>query len=121
MRLLLTGATGFVGGAVAAALAGRDLLPSTVFLVRAANAAEGARRVTEQLARFGVQAQVAPDQVVLGDLTKPEAFADASGLDGLTQVIHCAALATFSTNPAIWAHNVDGTLALARAAQGGGA
>jgi nucleoside-diphosphate-sugar epimerase len=30
-------------------------------------------------------------------------------------VIHCAALATFSTNPAIWAHNVDGTLALARA------
>ena len=118
MRLLLTGATGFVGGAVAAALAARGLLPHTVFLVRAATAEAGAARVQDSLARFGLSRQdapVHPMQVIVGDLTRPDTFAGEPGFEGVTHVIHCAALATFSNNPAIWAHNVDGTLALARA------
>lgn len=118
LRLFLTGATGFVGGAVAASLAARGLLPHTVFLVRAADSSEGAARVQDSLARFGLtaaDAPVLPSQVVLGDLTQPEAFLRVPGLDGFTHVIHCAALATFSNNPAIWAHNVDGTLGLAKA------
>jgi nucleoside-diphosphate-sugar epimerase len=39
---------------------------------------------------------------------------------GITHVIHCAALATFSSNPKIWAMNVEGTLALAKAVQAQG-
>lgn len=118
MRILLTGATGFVGGAVAAALAARGLLSQTVFLVRAADAAQGAARVQANLARFALtaaDAPIRPEQVLAADLTEGDRFATMAGLDGITHAIHCAALATFSNNPAIWANNVDGTLALARA------
>ncbi|MBI2769304.1 MAG: SDR family oxidoreductase [Burkholderiales bacterium] len=119
MRILLTGATGFVGGAAAADLAARGLLGQTVFLVRAADAEQGAARVRATLERFGTPAALAQSvtaaQVVCGDLTGVGEFASSPLLEGLTHVLHCAALATFSSNPRIWASNVDGTLALARA------
>ncbi|MBX3653848.1 MAG: SDR family oxidoreductase [Ramlibacter sp.] len=119
MRILLTGGTGFVGGAVAAELAQRGLLDQTVFIVRATDAEEGCARLRETLLRFGAsEAQarsVTPDRVLCADLLDIAAIADSPLLAGLTQVIHCAALATFSNNPRIWASNVDGTLALARA------
>jgi nucleoside-diphosphate-sugar epimerase len=119
MRILLTGGTGFVGGAAAADLAQRGLLPQTVFLVRAASPEQGCERIRDNLLRFGATpgqaGAVTPAQVVCGDLTGIDAFADSPLLGGLTHVLHCAALATFSSNPKIWASNVDGTLALARA------
>jgi nucleoside-diphosphate-sugar epimerase len=109
MTLFLTGSTGFVGGAVAADLAQRGLLGQTLFL-------------QDNLLRFGVApelaASIVPTQILCGDMTDTaqfERFASAGRLDGITHVIHCAALATFSTNPKIWANNVEGTLALARA------
>jgi nucleoside-diphosphate-sugar epimerase len=54
-------------------------------------------------------------QILCGDMTGVAAFAADIRLKDITHVIHCAALATFSTNPKIWANNVDGTLALANA------
>lgn len=119
MRLLLTGGTGFVGGAAAADIAGRGLLAQTVFLVRGDDAAQGCERIRENLLRFGVAPALAqavqPGQILCGDLTGVADFAASPLLEGLTHVLHCAALATFSNNPKIWANNVDGTLALARA------
>jgi nucleoside-diphosphate-sugar epimerase len=122
MTLFLTGSTGFVGGAVAADLAQRGLLGQTLFLIRAESAEAGALRLQDNLLRFGVApelaASIVPTQILCGDMTDTaqfERFASAGRLDGITHVIHCAALATFSTNPKIWANNVEGTLALARA------
>ena len=119
MRILLTGGTGFVGGAVAAEMASGGLLPDSLFLVRADSAQTGCQRIRDNLLRFGVAPDVAatvtPQQIICGDLTGVQAFAAHPALQGITHVIHAAALATFSRNPKIWASNVDGTLALAAA------
>ncbi len=119
LKFLLTGATGFVGGAVAADMAARGLLGHCVFLVRADHPAAARERIHAALLRFGVAAALADTlneaQMLCGDMTGVDAFADHPHLSGLTHVLHCAALATFSNNPKIWANNVEGTLALARA------
>jgi len=118
-RVLLTGGTGFVGGAVAVELHGHGLLRQTVFLVRAPSVAEGLQRVQDNLQRFGLSPeqaqQIEAAQIIRGDMTGVSEFAEHEALQGFTHVIHCAALATFSNNPKIWASNVDGTLALAHA------
>lgn len=114
-RLLLTGATGFLGGALVAELVGRDVWPAVRLLVRAATREEGAARVREALARFEVGdaalARVDPAQVILGDLGEPLAMFADPALAGITHVINAAALATFSNNPALPAINVHGTFA----------
>ena len=119
MTLFITGSTGFVGGAVAADLALRGLLAQSLFLVRAKDADAGVLRLRDNLVRFGVAPALAdtvtPAQVLCGDMTEVAHFAQDARLETITHVIHCAALATFSTNPKIWANNVDGTLALAQA------
>jgi nucleoside-diphosphate-sugar epimerase len=121
MTILLTGATGFVGAAAAAALASRGLLHQTLFLVRAEDASAGLNRLREQLARFGIVGQqlgkLSQEQVLCADMTALDTVALGPRLASITQVLHCAALATFSNNPKIWVNNVDGTLALARAVQ----
>lgn len=77
MKVLVTGATGFVGSHAAAALAGNghDLR----ILARAPG------RVASVLAPLGLTA----DDVVAGDMTDRDAVARA--LDGCDAVVHCAA------------------------------
>lgn len=120
MRILLTGGSGFVGGAIAAELAARGLLAQTLFMVRAGSMDEGRERMVATLLRFGVAPDIAHSvseaQIICADLlTMERSLQGETRLTGLTHVIHAAALATFSNNPQIWASNVDGTLALARA------
>lgn len=117
MRVLVTGATGFLGGAVMAELLNRDLAASALMLVRAASSAEGLERVRESLRRFEVGdaalAQLREEQIILGDFADVAAFANDARLEEATQVINCAAIASFSNNPKIWPINVDGTFAFA--------
>jgi nucleoside-diphosphate-sugar epimerase len=123
MKILVTGATGFVGGAVAAELAKHGLLAQTIWMVRAADTASGRQRLLENLARFDgyITADHIPESnIVCADLAEPESLSQSAWV-GVTHVIHCAALTTFSKNHKIWAMNVEGTLALARAVQAQGA
>lgn len=92
----------------------RDLL----FLVRAKTAEEGLSRVIQSLSRFDLpQAllqQLAPAQVILGDLGDVAAFAEDPRLNRVTHVLNCAAVASFGEHPGIWPVNVIGTVAFAR-------
>ncbi len=114
MQILLTGATGFVGGAVGAALADRGLLRDTRFAVRADTLAQGLDRIRGSLARFGISRdmlmRISERQIVRFDLrTGP-----VDPLERSTElVINCAALTTFSSTPSLWETNVDGVLAFA--------
>lgn len=115
MKILLTGGTGVVGGALIVDLHARGQLDDTLLMVRAANRQEGLERLQTNAQRFGFTGQLHMDQVLCGDLGQPTAFAQLPELRTVTHVMHCAALATFSNNPQIWGLNVDGTLGLAQA------
>ena len=121
--LLVTGATGFLGGAVAAELINTPHWDSARFMVRAASREEGAGRIRAVLTRFEVApaalARVRPEQIVLGDLRSTAAmFADPvshATLASVKRVINCGAVATFSNHPQLWPVNVDGTFEIGRA------
>jgi nucleoside-diphosphate-sugar epimerase len=117
-RLLITGATGFLGGAIAAELIGRAEWPAVRLQVRAASREEGAARMHETLSRFEVGesalARITPSQIILGDLRDPLAMCADPQMAAITHVINSAAVATFSNNPQLWPINVEGTFAFAR-------
>lgn len=116
-QILLTGATGFVGGAVGAALADRGLLRDTQFALRADTVAQGLERIRSNLARFGIAPEIlmriSERQIIRFDLrTGP---ADPLGKE-TELIINCAALATFSHHPSLWETNVEGVVGFARQA-----
>ena len=121
-RLLVTGATGFLGGAIAAELVVSPHWAITRFLVRASDRAQGVERIRAALTRFEVAAadlaRVSEDQIILGDFRDIDAmFADPANLAQLqtiTHVINGAAIATFSNHPQLWPINVEGTFNFAR-------
>jgi nucleoside-diphosphate-sugar epimerase len=119
--LLITGATGFLGGAILASLIGEPRWPSVLLLVRAADAEEGRARVVEALRRFSVPeslcARVSPGQILCGDLCNVPAFAGDARLCAVSDVINCAAIAGFGKPKTMWPTNVAGTLAFARLLQ----
>jgi len=99
MRVLVTGATGRVGSRLVPRLLERG--DSVRILLR-----EKANR--EPLAQWGAEA-------VIGDLSAPESLGNA--VAGVEAVIHLAAFFRGATEAQAWATNLDGTLALARAAR----
>ena len=115
--MLVTGATGFLGGAIVASLIGRARWPSVLLLVRGANAEEGRRRIVETLRRFDVAedlcARVSSDQIICGDFCSVPAFAGDPRLRRVSDVINCAAIAGFGKPKTMWPTNVDGTVAFA--------
>ena len=116
--LLITGSTGFLGGAVIAELIGQPRWGKVLLLVRAPDAATGRKRVVESLRKFNVSpdqcGRVHVDQIICGDLCTVPEFADDARLRQVTEVINCAALAGFGKPKTLWPTNVDGTLAFAR-------
>lgn len=117
MRVLITGATGFLGGATAAAMIEDGRGESLRFLVRAPDAEQGLARLRESLARFELSAVqldcLRSDQIIVGDLGAVAAFADDARLDTITHVLNCAAITSFGKHPKTWPINVEGTLAFA--------
>lgn len=118
-RILLTGATGFLGGAVAARMIAEGHAGALYFLVRADNPAQGLQRLRDNLRQHGVDDRqglaLSEAQIICGD------FLDTAWLDRETprlmqidRVINCAAVASFSKNPNIWPVNVEGTFAFAQ-------
>ena len=117
-RLLLTGATGFLGGALAAALLASPRWRDLLVLIRAADASEGKARLAECMQRFALDPalvdRISPDQILCGDLCCAEHFADDARLGEVAEVVNCAAFASFSNHPQIFRTNVGGTAEFGR-------
>ncbi len=117
--VLLTGATGFLGSALAVDLLQRGLKP--LFLVRAADAVTARRRLDESISRMGAGAPLRTllddDMMLCGDLGDfAGRHAGDSRLACVTHVINCAALASFAWKPEVWDVNVNHTTTFAQSA-----
>lgn len=117
-RTLITGSTGFLGGAVSAELIASDDWQDALLLVRASDPAAGVARVVANLSRFGVPdhllKQVTERQICCGDLTDLKNISHDERLRQVTRVLNCAAVTSFGSHPRVFQTNVDGTLAFAR-------
>ncbi|SAL30636.1 epimerase [Caballeronia udeis] len=116
-RLVLTGATGFIGGTVLVTLMNAGLIERLVCLVRAANKAEALTRLRVSAIRCGlphVRAQrLTEANVIVGDLGGDFTETDLARLTEASHVINCAAMASFSTSPQVLEINVRDTLRFA--------
>lgn len=111
MTLLLTGATGVVGGAVLAHLASHHPERRILALVRAPTVAEGHSRIARALERF--DAPAAPHlEVLVGDLVDPATYDDPR-FDDVTHVLHAAADTSFRSVRNVRRVNILGALTLA--------
>jgi nucleoside-diphosphate-sugar epimerase len=112
--ILVTGATGFLGGALAADLLTAPEWDNVLLLVRAEDPSHAYQRVVRSLARFtsdlDLLGRLKPEQVLSGDFTQPATFIADARLAGIKRVVHCAALTSFGANTRVFSTNVDGTL-----------
>lgn len=115
---LVTGVTGFLGGAVVAELLTATFPGKLLLMVRARTPEEGLERVRCSLKRFDVPAAqleaLTAENILCGDLAHVGAFADDSRLGQVTHVVNCAGITSFGKDPNVWRVNVDGTLEFAR-------
>jgi nucleoside-diphosphate-sugar epimerase len=92
--VLLTGATGFIGGATLANLLSNRRDCRVLLLVRAATPEGGAHRVRQSLGRFldaeRLEAGLSACEVICGDITDPDSLSD-NRLEQATHVVHLAA------------------------------
>jgi nucleoside-diphosphate-sugar epimerase len=113
--ILLTGATGFIGGATAAELLSAHPECRLLFLVRAGSRAEAWERLRRSVARFH-SGTLGPafDRcgVLVGDLTEA-GFLHDPRLDEVTHVLHAAACTSFRSVRTVRHVNILGTLTLA--------
>ena len=118
-NFLITGATGFLGGAITVAALRAGYGPTLRLFARANAQTLPSQRLFDNLRRLGATelelASLGDDFLLEGDLARPDTFRHHPALKAIERIIHAAALPTFSNNPAIPAVNVEGTLALAHA------
>ncbi|GJD73165.1 SDR family oxidoreductase [Methylobacterium goesingense] len=119
-RVLLTGATGLIGGAVLHHALDRDDAVSWVCLVRCVSVDQGRQRVAARLARFTdpftAQRLARKIEIVPGDFTRADLDMDPR-LDDVTHILHLAADTSWWGDERVNRTNHDGTLALARRAR----
>lgn len=110
MSLLLTGATGFVGGEVLARIVAAGGDEPVLALVRGRDQAEADRRLAGVLAGLGIPAARSRLRAVAGELTAAGLGAAPGALDGVTEIVHCAASVSWGLSlPDARAINVEGT------------
>lgn len=118
-RILLTGATGLIGGAVLHRALSQGHDGEWVCLVRAPDAEAGRQRIAARLSRFTnpltAQRLAQRVEVVAGDFTQADQIANPR-LDSVTQILHLAADTSWWAQEKVHKTNHDGTLALARRA-----
>lgn len=112
--VLVTGITGFVGGALAVRLMAKGY--PIVALVRAKSVSEGRNRVAQSLSRFlgtkGADLAAGSVHVFVGDLAADDTY-KSSEFDSITRVVHSAACTSFASTREVWRTNVEGTKKLA--------
>ena len=112
--LLVTGGTGFIGGAVLAELFKTKQWPKTLIMVRAANLGEARQRIEKSLLRFlpdeDVGEHLADDQIIVAGLEDAEVLLYDRRMHDVTHVIHSAAVTSFANHPRIKAINIDASL-----------
>jgi nucleoside-diphosphate-sugar epimerase len=114
--ILVTGATGFLGGAVAAQLLQQPKIDKVLLLIRGATPAAAVDRAKRSLARFGNPISDQAWQrceVLTGDLTATATLSDPR-LEGVTHVLHAAGDTSLRSVHRVRETNIAGTLALAR-------
>nr|WP_241679976.1 SDR family oxidoreductase [Serratia oryzae] len=104
--LLLTGATGFLGGAVLERLLKDNQGVNYLILVRAENVQQGLNRIRANMEKFNIDKttldKLTPENILLGDLSEPTHFLSDTRINTVTHVVNCAAVASFGNNPLIW-------------------
>lgn len=112
--LLITGVTGFLGGAALEKILHQETRLDLLLLVRADSPEAGLERVKENMRKFNIAeeklAMLRQQHILLGDLASSEHFLNDPRLEQVTHVLNCAAVASFGSNPLIWKVNVEGTL-----------
>lgn len=116
--LLVTGGTGFIGGAVLAELIDTPLWPRVLMMVRARDVEEARLRIVESIGRFfpgrDMREHVHPDQIIVAGLEDAASLAHEPRLRDVTHVIHSAAVTSFAKHPRIHAINVEASEAFVR-------
>ena len=116
-KILITGASGFIGGALAAKLLASNEASDALFLIRSSKPEEGMVRLVNTLRNHGITTeqllQLRLEQILCGDLNVVNRWIDDPRLNSVENIVSCAALASFGNNAAIWPTNVDGVLNMA--------
>jgi len=118
--LLITGATGFLGNAIAADLLENNHADKLLFLVRADDTATALARLRDAVAKLqpdpAALARLNTDMLLCGDLASfPDLLVDER-VQSITHILNAAALASFAWKPEVWKINVEHTTEFARAA-----